>query len=366
MQRVRDALNAGNSCTELVLNYRRDGQSFWCLLNIIPLRDSTGQLVYFIGGQTNVTGTLASSKGLSFLIGGGMMSTEAPDTSTNASGFQLSPLMARYMRSSTATNLSAPDLGIGGAGAGGGNGAASSDSHSASAKAKTRRAAGAFDPIESSGPIDDNGMLAVNKKKGGMLDKVFGRKKAADRQGLDGDLGGQRLIGAEATFRAEARTLEEQMQYFSDVYSKILIFKRQKREIIFVTRELLQFFGLPYASPKDLFSSPLIHSDLLSILSGGDRTATKALRATGREAVSAGQGFSITAGVRAIGKSRLFGVGQDNSYSLTKATVHLTPLKVSCREKRERENKDRDELPFLVAIPFTVHAIDSHPMFISP
>lgn len=52
IQRVRDALNTGEAITELVLNYRKDGTPFWCLLNIIPLREANGKLAYFIGGQS--------------------------------------------------------------------------------------------------------------------------------------------------------------------------------------------------------------------------------------------------------------------------------------------------------------------------
>ncbi|KAF8323018.1 hypothetical protein DL93DRAFT_2050103, partial [Clavulina sp. PMI_390] len=55
VQRIRDGLNDAEGCNELLLNYRKDGTPFFCLLCIIPLRDATGQLIYFIGGQTNVT-----------------------------------------------------------------------------------------------------------------------------------------------------------------------------------------------------------------------------------------------------------------------------------------------------------------------
>ncbi|KAJ7203525.1 PAS domain-containing protein, partial [Mycena pura] len=56
VQRIRDGLNSGKGCTELlrVLNYRRDGEPFYCLLCIIPVHDASGTIVYFIGGQTNV------------------------------------------------------------------------------------------------------------------------------------------------------------------------------------------------------------------------------------------------------------------------------------------------------------------------
>ncbi|KAF8320538.1 PAS domain-containing protein [Cantharellus anzutake] len=59
VQRIRDALNRSEACTELLLNYRRDGTPFYCLLCIIPLRDHNGNLVYYIGGQTNVTSVFA-------------------------------------------------------------------------------------------------------------------------------------------------------------------------------------------------------------------------------------------------------------------------------------------------------------------
>ncbi|PWN18472.1 hypothetical protein BCV69DRAFT_252862, partial [Microstroma glucosiphilum] len=54
IDRIRDALNGGKGCMELMLNYQKDGTPFFCLLSIIPLRDARGQLAYFIGGQCNV------------------------------------------------------------------------------------------------------------------------------------------------------------------------------------------------------------------------------------------------------------------------------------------------------------------------
>ncbi|MCO5552886.1 hypothetical protein L7F22_006405 [Adiantum nelumboides] len=102
IQRIRDALNAGSSCTELLLNYKRDGQPFFNLLTILPLRDATGNLVYFIGGQTEVTSQLASSKGLSWLLGGGddvlPVSVTAAAQHNTINGVEVSPQMARYLQ----------------------------------------------------------------------------------------------------------------------------------------------------------------------------------------------------------------------------------------------------------------------------
>ena len=41
------------------------------LLCIIPLRDASGAIAYFIGGQTNVTGIMSGNKNLGFLLGAG-------------------------------------------------------------------------------------------------------------------------------------------------------------------------------------------------------------------------------------------------------------------------------------------------------
>lgn len=75
--------------TQLLLNFRLDGTPFWNLLCCIPLKNAQGELTYFIvrssspyitlilnhtsqGGQTNITGSIASGSGtdLSFILGG--------------------------------------------------------------------------------------------------------------------------------------------------------------------------------------------------------------------------------------------------------------------------------------------------------
>ncbi|KAG0142594.1 hypothetical protein CROQUDRAFT_662383 [Cronartium quercuum f. sp. fusiforme G11] len=66
--RIRQALRSGKPCVELLLNYRRDGSPFYCLLNIIPLFDENAAVTYFIGGQVNVSGDLESSQKLWSLL----------------------------------------------------------------------------------------------------------------------------------------------------------------------------------------------------------------------------------------------------------------------------------------------------------
>ena len=52
---LRSALQNGEPCTVELLNYRKDGTSFWNQLAISPVRDAEGRLTNYVGVQTDVT-----------------------------------------------------------------------------------------------------------------------------------------------------------------------------------------------------------------------------------------------------------------------------------------------------------------------
>jgi PAS domain S-box-containing protein len=52
---LRDAVRAGQSCSVELLNYRKDGSSFWNELSISPVFDADRRLTHFVGIQTDVT-----------------------------------------------------------------------------------------------------------------------------------------------------------------------------------------------------------------------------------------------------------------------------------------------------------------------
>lgn len=52
--RITRRLAARESFEGEILNYRKDGRSFWNLLAITPLRDEAGQLTHFVGVQRNI------------------------------------------------------------------------------------------------------------------------------------------------------------------------------------------------------------------------------------------------------------------------------------------------------------------------
>jgi rsbT co-antagonist protein RsbR len=52
---LRAAIRAGRPCTQTLLNYTKDGTPFWNELTVSPVLDDDGQLINFIGLQTDVT-----------------------------------------------------------------------------------------------------------------------------------------------------------------------------------------------------------------------------------------------------------------------------------------------------------------------
>nr|AML77671.1 putative LOV domain-containing protein [Asplenium platyneuron] len=51
VQQIRDNVKEEKACTVRILNYRKNGQPFWNLLHVAPIRDHTAKIVYFVGVQ---------------------------------------------------------------------------------------------------------------------------------------------------------------------------------------------------------------------------------------------------------------------------------------------------------------------------
>ena len=54
-RRIRACLDAGQGCIDWLVNYRQDGEEFYNLLFISPVRDEAGTLRYFFGNQLDIT-----------------------------------------------------------------------------------------------------------------------------------------------------------------------------------------------------------------------------------------------------------------------------------------------------------------------
>ncbi|BBC25062.1 PAS domain S-box protein [Pseudanabaena sp. ABRG5-3] len=61
---IRAAVLAGNPCTVVIRNYRKDGTLFWNELNISPIFDNHGNVTHFVGIQTDITARKEAEKDL--------------------------------------------------------------------------------------------------------------------------------------------------------------------------------------------------------------------------------------------------------------------------------------------------------------
>jgi two-component system cell cycle sensor histidine kinase/response regulator CckA len=55
VRKLREAIHAGLECSVEILNYRKDGTTFWNALFVTPVRDEQGRLVHFVGVQADVS-----------------------------------------------------------------------------------------------------------------------------------------------------------------------------------------------------------------------------------------------------------------------------------------------------------------------
>ena len=85
LRRMRVAVREGREAVELVLNFRRNGEAFWNLLFLLPLKDvQRGQIQYWLGAQVNVSENLDSRKDLlRALNAGAPLESDPIDSSTS-------------------------------------------------------------------------------------------------------------------------------------------------------------------------------------------------------------------------------------------------------------------------------------------
>ncbi|TDL16881.1 hypothetical protein BD410DRAFT_590344 [Rickenella mellea] len=312
VQRVRDGLNSGKGCTELLLNYRRNGEPFYCLLCIIPLRDAAGSIAYFIGGQTNVTGLLTSEKSLSFLFGGEASSHVDPTAPKVA---EVSPTMQMYKQRlmESDSNLTFKSATSG-----------KKEAAGVQSQMTLGEATGSTSGFSLFSNRTNDYTSTINTPNPGFFGKLFNKSPAAAANVVKIE-GKQILAGAESTLNGQARSIEDQLTLFHDTYSKVIIFKQVKREITFVTPQMLAYLGLPCTTSAELYSSPIIGSDVTSCLTGGEKAETKRLRTGVKEAIRKGQSLSVTCGIKFLGRNKYF--GRSDYMKLKVGMMHLTPLK---------------------------------------
>jgi sigma-B regulation protein RsbU (phosphoserine phosphatase) len=55
IEKIRQSIREEKSCTVEILNYCKDGETFWNRLSITPIRDKSGRVTHFLGIQSDIT-----------------------------------------------------------------------------------------------------------------------------------------------------------------------------------------------------------------------------------------------------------------------------------------------------------------------
>ncbi|GAA94526.1 hypothetical protein E5Q_01178 [Mixia osmundae IAM 14324] len=281
--RIRVALNTGQACTELLLNYRQNGQPFFNLLCIFPLRDTDGSVSYYCGGQINVSGPLKSSKSLRFLVG-------IEDEEPNGAGSEVepSPTMSQYLTHKR-SNLESP----------------------AQCNPLFPSAAG-YQPSSAELSRHTSARSAI------VLDSLANGKEPQQTPGP----------GAEQQFRVkEAKGIDEASREFESVYSKAIFLEPHRCKILFATEPFLEYLGLPTSTAKERFNSAVLRQDLTDLLHSPKPEGTKRLRDQVRAAIAEGQAFSVLTDIKISSTSLSHIIPRKKTLARQRGMLHATPIK---------------------------------------
>lgn len=233
IQRLRIALMQGLPCVELLLNYKKDGTPFYCLLSITPLFDENGFLSYYIGGQINVTDELRTNQIMALIsqtnsapMGITSEDFKLPESEHDGDAGQ-SPKIASInptLLRKTTSSIEACQI-----------------PSNACPKPFRNRSYNWFN-------------FSHKAQEKAMLELEF--TNPDDRNEF------------------KSSSLSESLSAFSSTYSRLILFNQANRSIVFVTPEALNFLGFPTKTMRETYSSALLHHDFFDVI-GNCKTKRK-------------------------------------------------------------------------------------------
>ncbi|KAK4695271.1 hypothetical protein P7C70_g8582, partial [Phenoliferia sp. Uapishka_3] len=302
---IRDAVVNGEPVTQLLLNYRLDGTPFWCLLSVLPLRDERGKIVYFIGGQTNVSGMIASTtSSLSFLLtDDATASPPSPSHNSQALGANFSAeVQQTYLNHSKIErendDFITPRL------------------YPTPSRDSGAPASGAF--IHLPIPTDTKVPHRPDSAMSRMGSSLFKKK---DSEILRAKTPVAPLLGAA---QREAAPLQDHVKEFALTYERVLLFRRNGNEVLFATSQFLSACGLPVTTEAETKSSAILHTDLLEMIVGKTKADGKAARLELEGAITGARRVSVACGIR-IKEGIMSGL-RKTSQAPVYGILHCTPL----------------------------------------
>lgn len=100
-----------------------------------------------------------------------------------------------------------------------------------------------------------------------------------------------------------------------------LTFLNSGRSILFVTSAFLRFCGLPGATAQEVYSSPLVHMDILDLVTADTKAAMRDLRTIFNSAIRDGRSLSVSCGIRVRVRSFLYVLRLVNAKRSTDAVL---------------------------------------------
>ncbi|KAK4704492.1 hypothetical protein P7C70_g1726, partial [Phenoliferia sp. Uapishka_3] len=298
---IREAVVHGEAITQLLLNYRLDGTPFWCLLSILPLRDDKNNLVYFIGGQTNVSGMITSSNStsLSFLLtdvstGSAPAGPESPPTL----GTDFTQEVRNQARRRSEVDAEEGFYG---------------DNPYAGPDLIAMPTPPPTDAI-SSAEEDDTPHHPSPTRKGstGLISFAVKRHKT------------QTIAPLLSRAMDKAAPLTDYVKEFALTYERVMLIRRQENKVLFATRQFLSSCGLPAKTDADVNASALLYTNLIDHIVRRTTHGTKAARLEVEAAITEGRRLSVACGIKL--KEGPFPTFRRAFESTVFGLLHLTPL----------------------------------------
>ncbi|KAK4701370.1 hypothetical protein P7C70_g4861, partial [Phenoliferia sp. Uapishka_3] len=270
------------------------------LLSSLATHISSHLLLIYSGGQTEVSGILAAGKNLSWLVGSEKASSAPVDITED-----FSPSLRAYSAAITVNMGARPDAALGGFHA---------HATPADTPAGGQAKVGRQNEFGAAGPSERKGLKSLFKDWSGSAKK----DKRMAKLSVAND--GQMIANAESMFSRTAAPIDLQLAQFTNVYNKVIIFRRKTREVLFVTGEFLRFCDMPHKKPGDIYRSALLQTDFLDSIAAPEIGADyKTLRRALRNAISSAKPLSVAVGIRSQKK-------RGTQVEVKSGVLHLTPL----------------------------------------
>ncbi|KAI7943436.1 hypothetical protein MJO29_013280 [Puccinia striiformis f. sp. tritici] len=231
VERIKRALGSAEPVVELLLNYRRDGTPFHCLLSIVPLFDVQGQLTYFLAGQVNVTGELESSQDMLDLLS--RQIGEHNDAEHPSNLLDHSPRMTQF-RSPPVSRFG-----------------------SSNSKAEPDRISEPCTQIlnaKSEVGVGKGSLHLTKKRLAALMSRLALRRSSDGSECYTSTSDTTSAAGAVGQFDSNALPIEQQYEAFEHVYSRVLIFRREGYQVVYTTPKALRYLVRETPTKKDKHS----------------------------------------------------------------------------------------------------------------